>query len=101
MLPLPLRFRRAGPAPRRRSLRFRAPPPASDAAYLPGRSSSPSLLSGPSHAGLVVAFGFAIAACLVAASASWLRGKKYVHPEDAVEAVNVPSRGDDVKAALR
>jgi hypothetical protein len=26
-----------------------------------------------------------MAACLVAAGASWLRGKKYIHPEDLAE----------------
>ena len=75
--------------------------PAGDAAYLTGRSFFPSLISQPFHDGLVVAFGFAIAACLVAAAASWLRGKKYVHPEDAMETVNVPSPADDVEAVLR
>ncbi len=75
--------------------------PAGDAAYLTGRSFFPSLISAPFHDGLVVAFGFAIAACLVAAGASWLRGKKYVHPEDPAEQVDVPSRVDDVEAALR
>ena len=75
--------------------------PAGDAAYLTGRSFFPSLISQPFHDGLVVAFGFAITACLVAAAASWLRGKKYVHPEDAMETVNVPSPADDVEAVLR
>jgi MFS family permease len=71
---------------------------AGDAAYLTGRSFFPSLISGPFHDGLVVAFGFAIAACLVAAGASWLRGKKYVHPDDpAEEQVQV----DDAQAAVR
>jgi hypothetical protein len=71
---------------------------AGDAAYLTGRSFFPSLISGPFHDGLVVAFGFAIAACLVAAGASWLRGKKYVHPDDpAEEQVQV----DDVQEAVR
>jgi MFS family permease len=53
--------------------------PASHAAYLTGHSFFPSLISGPFHAGLDVAFDFAIAACLVAAVASLLRGKRYVH----------------------
>ncbi len=55
--------------------------PAADASYLTGRSFFPTLISGPFSDGLVVAFGFAIAACLVAAVASWLRGGKYVHKE--------------------
>jgi hypothetical protein len=53
--------------------------PASHAAYLTGHSFFPSLISSPFSAGLSVAFGFAIAACLVAAAASLLRGKHYVH----------------------
>ena len=72
--------------------------PAGDAAYLTGRGFFPSLISQPFHHGLVVAFAFAVAACLVAAAASWLRGEKYVHPDDPVEA---QSRADDVETALR
>lgn len=45
--------------------------PAARAAYLTGRSFFPTLISGPFAAGLAVAFGFAIAACLVAAAASY------------------------------
>jgi hypothetical protein len=48
--------------------------PSGDAAYLTGRGFFPSLISQPFHHGLVVAFGFAIVACLVAAAASWLCG---------------------------
>ena len=53
--------------------------PASHAAYLTGHSFFPSLISAPFQAGLDVAFDFAIAACLIAAVASLLRGKRYVH----------------------
>jgi MFS family permease len=53
--------------------------PAGNAAYLTGHSFFPSLISAPFHAGLSVAFDFAIAACLIAAVASLLRGKHYVH----------------------
>ncbi|HEX2858050.1 MAG TPA: MFS transporter [Propionibacteriaceae bacterium] len=56
--------------------------PASDAAYLTGHSFFPALISPPFHQGLVVAFGFAIAACLVAAAASLLRGRRYIHQDD-------------------
>ncbi len=62
--------------------------PAGHAAYLTGRGFFPALISGPFSHGLTVAFGFAIAACVVAAIASWLRGGKYVYrepqPSDAV-----------------
>ncbi|MEP7160392.1 MAG: MFS transporter [Dermatophilaceae bacterium] len=67
--------------------------PAHDAAYLTGQSFFPSLISEPFHAGLAVAFGFAIAACLVAAGASWMRGKKYVDTEDA-HVVPDPAEGE-------
>jgi hypothetical protein len=53
--------------------------PASNAAYLTGHSFFPSLISAPFHAGLSIAFDFAIVACLIAAVASLLRGKHYVH----------------------
>jgi MFS family permease len=55
--------------------------PAGHAAYLTGRGFFPALISGPFSDGLSVAFGFAIAACVVAAIASWLRGGKYVYRE--------------------
>jgi MFS family permease len=57
--------------------------PAHHAAYLTGRSFFPTLISQPFSHGLFVAFGFATAACLVAALASLLRGGKYVHIEAA------------------
>jgi len=54
-------------------------------ATLTGRSFFPHMISGPFSDGLGVAFGFAIACCVVAALASALRGGKYVHvDEDAV-----------------
>jgi MFS family permease len=61
--------------------------PPDHVAYLTGRSFFPQLISGPFADGLAVAFGFAIAACLVAALASALRGGKYVYtePQAAVE----------------
>jgi hypothetical protein len=58
--------------------------PAHHAAYLTGRSFFPTLISGPFSHGLGIAFGFATAACLVAALASLLRGGKYVHTEPDV-----------------
>src|SRR5205085_9040695 len=53
--------------------------PASHAAYLTGHTFFPSLISAPFEHGLAVAFGFATAACLVAAVASLLRRSRYVH----------------------
>jgi MFS family permease len=55
--------------------------PAGHAAFLTGRGFFPSLISGPFAQGLGVAFAFAIAACLIAAVASILRGGKYVYSE--------------------
>ena len=53
--------------------------PASHAAYLTGHTFFPSLISAPFQHGLAIAFDFAIAACLIAAVASLLRGSRYVH----------------------
>jgi len=55
--------------------------PASHAAYLTGHAFFPSLISASFQQGLDIAFDFAIAACLVAAVASLLRGRRYVHEE--------------------
>src|ERR1700734_30788 len=66
--------------------------PASHAAYLTGHTFFPSLISGPFQHGLDIAFDFAIAACLIAAVASLLRGGRYV-PElhgDGAEAASEP-----------
>jgi hypothetical protein len=54
--------------------------PHARAAYLTGRSFFPNLISGPFSNGLHEAFDFAIVAMLIAAAASWLRGK---HPAQA------------------
>ncbi|HCU93624.1 MAG TPA: MFS transporter [Actinobacteria bacterium] len=55
--------------------------PPSHAAYLTGRGFFPSLISPAFSQGLSIAFDFAIAACLIAAVASLLRGGRYVHDE--------------------
>ncbi len=57
--------------------------PTSHADYLPGRAFFPTLISGPFEQGLSVAFDFAIAACVVAAVVSLLRGGRYIHGETA------------------
>ncbi|MEP6640710.1 MAG: MFS transporter [Gaiellales bacterium] len=49
------------------------------ASYLTGRTYFPKLMSKPFSSGLDEAFDFAVAACLIAAAASWMRGGKYVH----------------------
>jgi MFS family permease len=55
--------------------------PAASVHALTSRSFFPHLITGPFQTGLHEAFDFAIAACLVAAAASWLRGGKYVYVE--------------------
>ena len=59
--------------------------PAGHAAVLEGRSFFPNLISTPFRQGLHTAFDFAIGACLVAAAASWSRGRRYVHAEEESE----------------
>jgi MFS family permease len=46
------------------------------AAYLIGREFFPHLITGPFHDGLGIAFGFAIAACVIGAIASALTGQR-------------------------
>jgi MFS family permease len=52
--------------------------PAASAAAIAGRAFFPQLISGPFRTGLHEAFAFAIAACLLAAVASWSRGRRFV-----------------------
>jgi MFS family permease len=56
------------------------------AAYVIGREFFPHLITGPFHDGIGVAFGFAIAACVVGAVASALTGRPAKAP-DAHESV--------------
>jgi len=67
--------------------------PASHAAYLTGHTFFPSLISAPFAHGLDIAFDFAIAACLVAAVASLLRGRRYVHEEHGATAAGTAEAG--------
>ena len=70
--------------------------PASHVATITGRRFFPSIISGAFQKGLHEAFDFAIAACLVAAGASWLRGGKYVYREPEAPAEEA---GRDLVAA--
>jgi MFS family permease len=56
--------------------------PASNASYVAGREFFPHLITGPFHHGLGVAFGFAIAACVIAALASALTGRRGSAPDE-------------------
>jgi len=67
--------------------------PPAQAHELTGRSFFPHLISSPFHRALVFAFVFAIAACLVAAVASLLRGGKYHHSEATVATGLEPVEG--------
>jgi MFS family permease len=55
---------------------------AHNAAAINGRGFFPHLIAQPFSSGLHEAFAFAIAACLVAALASWSRGARVVQPEE-------------------
>jgi len=52
--------------------------PAHDRSALTGHSFFSTLISAPFHTGLTEAFVFAAIACLIAAGASWSRGRRYV-----------------------
>jgi hypothetical protein len=67
--------------------------PASSAQLLTGRSFFPALISDPFRSGLHIAFTFSIVACLVAAAASWSRGRRYVAAEH--ENASAPEAGPD------
>jgi MFS family permease len=66
---------------------------------LTGRGFFPGLISAPFHTALVYAFAFAIAACLVAAFASALRGGKYHYVEHEETIPLDPATGLRTKAA--
>ena len=63
--------------------------PPAGVARLTGQTFFPSLISGPFQHGLVLVLSFSIAASLVAALASALRGGRYVHEEVLEEAAVV------------
>jgi len=58
---------------------------ASDQATLGGRQFFPHLISQPFHHGLAIAFGMAIAMCLIGAVASLFRGTRYVHVDEPAD----------------
>jgi len=64
--------------------------PRADVTALTGRSFFPSLISAPFHHGLHEALAFAVFACLLAAVASWSRGRRYVDG-DVPEAAPAPA----------
>jgi MFS family permease len=66
-----------------------------DRAALTGKAFFPHLISGPFRSGLRAAFSFAIAACLIAAAASSLRGGTYTHVDDPEEQAEAHTPGED------
>jgi len=72
--------------------------PARQTHEITGRSFFPHLVAGPFHTALVYAFAFAIAACLVAAVASLLRGGTY-HHEDAASPAGPATGKEPVEEA--
>ncbi len=75
--------------------------PASHAAYLTGRSFFPALISPAFSNGLSIAFDFTIAACLIAAIASLMRGRRYVHEEHGAGAGEQPAAEPGVAGELQ
>ncbi|MGA2478928.1 MAG: MFS transporter [Spirochaetia bacterium] len=55
--------------------------PPQRAAYITGKTFFPDLISGPFMHGMRITFFFSLVMMLVAAGASWLRGKRYVYDE--------------------
>ncbi len=72
---------------------------AAQRATVTGRSFFPHLISGPFRSGLHEAFAFAIAACLVAAATSLMRGGKYHHQE--VAQASAEEEESDARAVAR
>jgi MFS family permease len=58
--------------------------PVQNAATLTGKQFFPHLISQPFHDGLIIVFTLAIAMMLVAALASLLRGRRYLHGDETV-----------------
>ena len=61
--------------------------PAANAAVISGHSFFPQLIAGPFRDGLHQAFTFAVIICLIAAAASWSRGKTKVEQAPAAQEV--------------
>ena len=72
--------------------------PADQASFLTGRSFFPNLISGPFADGLTAAFWFAVAACLVAAVASWFAGSRRRTATAAQQQLGHESPGGELAA---
>ena len=67
--------------------------PAHSVAALTGKQFFPHLISGPFHHGLVIVFSTAITLLVIAAGASLLRGRRYIHDENALTGAATGSAG--------
>jgi EmrB/QacA subfamily drug resistance transporter len=70
--------------------------PAARATYITGKTFFPQLISDPFMRGLRIVFSAAVVMSVVAAAASWLRGERYVHAEEAV--AEVPAAAEALAA---
>jgi len=61
--------------------------PVSRVATITGTRFFPQLISDPFIHGLRIAFTASLIMCLIAAAASWMRGGKYVHVEEPIDAL--------------
>ncbi len=60
-------------------------------ATITGKQFFPKLISGPFIDGLRIAFSASLLMCLIAAAASWMRGKKYVHGDNETGPFGAPN----------
>ncbi|MEY2553974.1 MAG: hypothetical protein QOC57_1834, partial [Ilumatobacteraceae bacterium] len=67
-------------------------------ATITGKEFFPKLISAPFMDGLRIAFTASLIMCLIAAVASWMRGKKYVHDDELGEPSDDDNSSRDVGA---
>ncbi|MHB1639748.1 MAG: MFS transporter [Candidatus Dormibacteria bacterium] len=73
--------------------------PAARQAVLTGREFFPNLIAKPFMSGMRVTFYFSTVMMMVAAAASWMRGKRYVHEESEEAQPAIGAAADSVPAA--
>jgi len=73
--------------------------PVHSASIITGKTFFPHLISGPFMHGLTIAFTFSLILYLLAAIASWLRGKKYIHQEDGEDEAAERDRTETLEGA--
>jgi hypothetical protein len=55
--------------------------PPEQSSHITSRTFFPKLIERSFHRGLIEALVFCIVVCLIAAGASWLRGRKYIYSD--------------------